>query len=78
MRLKNTPYKWKCHYNKGVNMAKQLELDLNPKSEDIKDIEKDVPDYIKNGFPTEEDYHKAILFDREWHRMNNSIKGGKK
>ena len=61
-------------------MAKQLELDLNPKSEDIKDIEKDVPDFIKNGFLTEEDYHKAILFDKEWHRMNKSIKAtrGKK
>ena len=59
-------------------MAKQLELDLNPKSEEIKDIEKDVPDFIKNGFLTEEDYHKAVLFDREWDRMNKSIKGGKK
>ena len=61
-------------------MTKQLELELNPKSEDIKDIEKDVPDFIKNGFLTEEDYHKAILFDKEWHRMNKHIKetGGKK
>ena len=61
-------------------MTKQLELDLNPKSEDIKDIEKDVPDFIKNGFLTKEDYHKAILFDKEWERMNKHIKetGGKK
>jgi hypothetical protein len=61
-------------------MAKQLEMDFNPKSEDIKDIEKNVPDFIKNGFLTEEDYHKAIFFDKEWHRMNKHIKetGGKK
>ncbi len=58
-------------------MAKQLELDLNPKSEDIKDIEKDVPDFIKNGFLTYEDYEKAVFFDKEWNRMNKSIKGGK-
>ncbi|MGB0593144.1 MAG: hypothetical protein ACPGIF_02700 [Flavobacteriales bacterium] len=61
-------------------MAKQLELDFNPKSEDIKNIEKDVPDYVKHGFPNKEEYHKAILFDKEWHRMNKHIKhtGGKK
>jgi hypothetical protein len=62
-------------------MAKQLEMNFNPKSKDIRDIEKDVPEYLKNGFPTEEEWHKAILFDREWHRMNKSIsenKGGKK
>lgn len=61
-------------------MAKQLELDFNSKSEDIKNIEKDVPDYVKHGFPNKEEYHKAILFDKEWHRMNKSIKAtrGKK
>lgn len=79
-RLEKMPCKWNCHYNKGVNMAKQLELDFNPKSEDIKNIEKDVPDYVKHGFPNKEEYHKAILFDKEWHRMNKHIKhtGGKK
>jgi len=79
-RQEKMPYKWKCHYNKGVNMAKQLELDFNSKSEDIKNIEKDVPDYVKHGFPNKEEYHKAILFDKEWHRMNKHIKetGGKK
>lgn len=53
-------------------MAKQLEMDFNPKSEE---------EYLKHGFPTEEEWHKAILFDKEWHRMNKHIsenKGGKK
>jgi len=62
-------------------MAKQLEMDFNPKSKDIRDIEKDVPEYLKHGFHTEEEWHKAILFDKEWERMNKHIsenKGGKK
>ena len=59
-------------------MAKQLEMDFNPKSKDIRDIE---PEYLKYGFSTEEEWHKAILFDKEWHRMDKDIseyKRGKK
>ena len=44
-------------------MAKQLELDFNSKSEDIKDIEKDVPDFKKHGFqsPDKDTFHLANI-----------------
>ena len=54
-------------------MAKQLELNFNEKSETLEKLEKEIPDFRKNGFQTKEEYHKAILFDREWERMNKSI-----
>ena len=54
-------------------MAKQLELNFNEKSETLKKLEKEIPDFKKHGFQTKEEWHKAILFDREWERMNKSI-----
>ena len=54
-------------------MAKQLEFKFDDKSETLKKLEKEIPDFRKNGFKTKEEYHKAILFDREWERMNKSI-----
>lgn len=63
-------------------MAKQLELEFNEKSDTLKKLEKEIPDYKKHGFPNKEEWHKAILFDKEWERMNKHItetrlKGGK-
>ena len=56
---------------------KQLELKFNKESEEIENIKKDIPDFIKNGFTNKEDFDKAKNFDREWHYMNKSIKGKK-
>ena len=54
-------------------MAKQLELNFNEKSDTLKKLEKEIPDYKKHGFTSKEEWHKAILFDKEWHRMNKHI-----
>ena len=64
-------------------MAKQLELDFNPKSEDIKDIEKGVPDFKKHGFQSRDEWLKAKAHDRAWRHMEEmgmveNVKGGKK
>ena len=64
-------------------MAKQLELEFNEKSETLKKLEKEIPEFRKHGFQTKEEFDKAVLFDREWHRMNKDIqadlrKGAKK
>ena len=60
---------FKPNYFKGVNMAKQLELNFNEKSDTLKKLEKEIPDFKKNGFQTEEEWKKAKLFDREWKRI---------
>ena len=54
-------------------MAKQLEFNFDDKSETLKKLEKEIPDFRKNGFKTKEEFDKAVLFDREWERMNKSI-----
>ncbi len=58
-------------------MAKQLELNFDPKSAMIKEIEKDVPDFKKNGFKTRDEYLVACEFDRCARHMEQ-MKGGKK
>ena len=58
-------------------MTKQLELDFDPKSEDVKKIEKTVPDFKKNGFKTREEFLIACEFDRCARHMKQ-MKGGKK
>ena len=50
-------------------MAKQLEINFNEKSDTLKKLEKEIPDFKKNGFQTEEEWKKAKLFDREWKRI---------
>ena len=60
---------FKPNYFKGVNMAKQLELNFKPKSELLEKIEKEIPDFKRHGFQTEEEWKKAKLFDREWKRI---------
>ena len=54
-------------------MAKQLEFEFTEKSDTLKKLEKEIPDYKKHGFTSKEEWHKAILFDKEWHRMNKHI-----
>ena len=54
-------------------MAKQLELNFNDKSDTLKKLDKEIPDFKKHGFSNKEEWHKAILFDKEWERMNKSI-----
>ena len=56
-------------------MAKQLELEFNEKSETLKKLEKEIPDFKKNGFQTEEEFKKAKAYDRAWRHMeqHNSV-----
>ena len=60
---------FKPNYFKGVNMAKQLEINFNEKSDTLKKLEKEIPDFKKHGFQTKEEWHKAKLFDKEWKRI---------
>ena len=53
-------------------MTKQLELDFDPKSEDVKKIEKDVPDFKRNGFQTREEFLKAKSWDRAFRHFDQS------
>ena len=50
-------------------MAKQLELKFNEKSETLKKLEKEIPDFKKHGFQTREDWLKAKAYDRAWGHM---------
>lgn len=56
-------------------MAKQLELNFNEKSETLKKLEKEIPDFKKHGFQTREEWNKAKAYDRAWRHMeqHNSI-----
>ena len=58
-------------------MAKQLELNFNDKSETLKKLDKEIPDFKKNGFETKEEFDKAVYFDREYHYMKKFMKGEK-
>tara|TARA_E500000178_G_scaffold324788_1_gene351507 strand:+ start:78 stop:254 length:177 start_codon:yes stop_codon:yes gene_type:complete len=58
-------------------MTKQLELDFDPKSETVKKIEKDVPDFKRNGFQTREEFLKAKSWDRAFRHFEQSNRGQK-
>jgi len=58
-------------------MAKQLEFKFDDKSDTLKKLEKEIPDFKKHGFETKEEFDKAVLFDREYHRMKQFMKRGK-
>ena len=58
-------------------MTKQLELDFDPKSEDVKKIEKTVPDFKKNGFQTRDEFLKAKSWDRAFRHVEQSNRGQK-
>jgi len=60
--------------NKKIIIQKEFPFDSNG---NIYKESKDIPDFIKNGFTTKEDFYKAKNFDREWHYMNKSIKENK-
>lgn len=58
-------------------MAKQLELEFNEKSDTLKKLEKEIPDYKKHGFQTRQQYLMACEFDRCARHMEQ-MKRGKK
>lgn len=58
-------------------MAKQLEINFDPKSELLERIEKEIPDFKKNGFQTEEEWKKAKEYDRAYRHMKQLERGRK-
>ena len=58
-------------------MTKQLELDFDPKSVDVKKIEKDVRDFKRNGCETREEFLKAKSWDRAFRHFEQSNRGQK-
>lgn len=52
---------------------KQLEINFNKKSDTLKKLDKEIPDFKKHGFPNKEEFDKAVCFDKEWERMNKHI-----
>tara|TARA_R100000734_G_C3303391_1_gene93916 strand:- start:805 stop:1008 length:204 start_codon:yes stop_codon:yes gene_type:complete len=53
-------------------MAKQLELNFNEKSETLKKLEKEIPDFKRNGFQTREEYLKAKSWDRAFRHFEQT------
>ena len=58
-------------------MAKQLEINFDQKSELLERIEKEIPDFKKNGFQTEEEWKKAKEYDRAYRHMKQLERGRK-
>mgnify|MGYP001236670032 CR=1 FL=1 len=58
-------------------MAKQLELKFEAESELISKIKKEIPDFKKNGFQTEEEWKKAKEYDRAYRHMKQ-LEGARK
>ena len=58
-------------------MAKQLELDFNEKSETLKKLEKEIPDFKRNGFQMREEFLKAKSWDRAFRHYEQNNRGQK-
>lgn len=68
---------FKPNYFKGVIMAKQLELNFKPKSELLEKIAKEIPDFKKHGFQSEDEWKKAKEYDRAYRHMKQLERGRK-
>jgi|TARA_B100000085_G_scaffold141432_1_gene128735 molybdopterin synthase catalytic subunit len=55
-------------------MVKQLELEFKPDSEIIRKLKKEIPDFKKHGFQSDEEWKKAKAHDRAWRHMEQMNK----
>ena len=53
------------------------EMDFSEKSETLKKLEKEIPDFKKHGFQTNEQWKKAKEYDRAYRHMKQ-LEGARK